>query len=246
LKRSLTIFVLFGFILLLAMCRKPEVFPEDQYDERLSGGSQTAFDATSQAFSHEFEGLYPYDLGIHELGDGAFEQTFVTAPAPINNGLGPAYNNVSCISCHHNDGIGVPTAGEAQSSLLMRISLTGSDANGGPREVPGYGTQVQDKSIFGKPAEARVNIAYTYDNYSFADGEQYELRKPEFTLSELYTPINESYLLSPRLAPPIFGLGLLEAIPEYSILANADISDLNGDGISGKPNYVWDPATTSK
>src|SRR5262245_45865131 len=130
-KKGLIIIFLSGFILSLAMCRKPEFFPEDQYDVRLSGGSQTAFDITSQAFSHEFDGMYEYDAEIHELGDRAFEQTFVTAPAPINNGLGPAFNNVSCVSCHHNDGIGVPTAGEAQSSLLMRISFPGTDEHGG-------------------------------------------------------------------------------------------------------------------
>lgn len=242
-KRALVIFSVSVLVLLCAMCRKPEIFPEENYDERLSGGSQTTFDNTSQAFSIPFEGLNEYDLYTHGLGDGAFEQTFVTAPAPINNGLGPAYNNVSCISCHHNDGIGVPTAGEEQSSLLMRISLAGTDIHGGPVPVPGYGTQLQDKAVFGKSRECTVNINYTYQSYSFADGETYELRAPTYTLSNLYAPVSGDYLLSPRLAPPVFGLGLLGAIPEYDIVANADVTDANGDGISGKPNYVWDPET---
>ena len=110
-------------ITLLSQCRKPETFSEEGYDERMSGGSQTAFDNSSQAFTHEFDNLSEHDLSIHELGDAGFEQTFVTAPAPVNSGLGPAFNNVSCVSCHHNDGKGVPTAGAAQSSLLMRIVM---------------------------------------------------------------------------------------------------------------------------
>jgi CxxC motif-containing protein (DUF1111 family) len=48
-------------------------------------------------------------------------------------------------------------------------------------------------------------------------------------------------MLSPRLAQPLLGLGLLEAIPEADILALADPDDADGDGISGRANRVWDP-----
>ena len=229
----------------MAMCRKPETFPESEMDERLSGGSQTAFDASSQAFTHEFEGMSEHDLEVHEIGDAAFEQTFVTAPAPVNSGLGGAFNNVSCVSCHHNDGIGVPTAGSNESSLLMRISFSGIGEHGGAVAVSGYGTQIQDRAVFGKQPEATVNISYSYQTYSFPDGETYELRSPTYTLNNLYTSIGGNYLLSPRLAPPVFGLGLLEAIPEEDIVANEDVNDVNSDGISGKANYVWDNFTSS-
>lgn len=233
--------ILFSLIFGLSRCRKSELFSENDFDERLSGGSQTTFDFTSKAFSHPFDGLSAYDDGIHELGDGQFEQSFVTAPALFFGGLGPAYNNNSCISCHHNDGKGVPTAGFVESSLLVRISTDGTDAHGGSIAVPGYGTQIQDKAIQGKVKEASINITYTYQTYSFPDGETYELRTPTYTLSDLHEPITVPYYLSPRLAPPVFGLGLLENISEADIVANADISDGNGDGISGKPNYVWEP-----
>ena len=46
--------------------------------------------------------------------------------------------------------------------------------------------------------------------------------------------------VSPRIAPAVIGMGLLEAIPEASILALSDPDDVDGDGISGRPNYVWD------
>ena len=245
-KKLGILLIIGGFIVIFSMCRKPELFPENEYDERLSGGTQTAFDATSKAFGHEFRNMNSYDEEIHELGDKHFEQAFVTAPAPVNSGLGPAYNNVSCVSCHHNDGIGVPTAGESQSSLLMRISLSGPDEHGGPKPVPGYGTQLQDKAVFGKQPECRVNIDYFYDTYTLNDGSSYEMRTPTYSCTDFYLPITDNYWLSPRLAPPVFGLGLLEAIPDAAILANADLADANGDGISGKPNYVWDNFTKSK
>jgi CxxC motif-containing protein (DUF1111 family) len=128
----------------------------------------------------------------------------------------------------------------------MRISLPGTDVHGGPVAVPGYGLQLQDKAVFGKVPECKVNIIYAYNTYSFADGETYELRTPTYTLINLYTPISGAYLLSPRLAPPMFGLGLLEAVPESEITALADPNDANGDGIKGKVNYVWDAITQTR
>ena len=244
-KKLKIFFVLICTIALLSVCRKPESFPQDQQDERLSGGKCTSFDNTSGAFQHPFDEMAGYDLAIHTRGDAVFSFTFVAAPAPVHSGLGPAYNNVSCISCHHNDGIGVPTTGEAQSSLLMRISLPGTDEHGGDLSVPGYGTQLQDKALYGKQPECKVNITYNEQQFSFPDGETYSLRSPTYTLTNLYVPISGTYMLSPRLAPPVFGLGLLEAISESDILANADEGDANGDGISGKANYVWNPVTNS-
>ena len=46
---------------------------------------------------------------------------------------------------------------------------------------------------------------------------------------------------STRLPPPVFGVGLIEAIPDATILARADPHDANGDGISGRANLVAPP-----
>ena len=233
-------------VLLLVKCQKSAVFPNDEYNDQLSGGDETVFNATSQAFGNMFPELTGYDVHVHTLGDLTFNQSFVTAPAIIHSGLGPIFNNTACTNCHHNDGIGLPTAGDSQSSLLMRISLPGEDAHGGPIAVPGYGLQLQDKAVFGKLPECKVNITYVTQVLAFADGEQYELRAPTYTLSNLYTAMPAGYLLSPRLAPPMIGLGLLEAIPESEIVAGADPNDANGDGIKGHANYVWDAVTQTR
>jgi len=44
--------------------------------------------------------------------------------------------------------------------------------------------------------------------------------------------------VSLRLPPPVFGVGLIDAIPESVILSRADPDDRDGDGISGRPNWV--------
>jgi len=50
-----------------------------------------------------------------------------------------------------------------------------------------------------------------------------------------------------RLPPPVFGVGLIEAIPETEILSRADPNDADGDGVSGRPHWVdapeWLPAS---
>ena len=222
------------------MCRKAGNFPEDEFDPRLSGGMATVFDETSKAFGHQVDGMNLNDEHAHEVGDHGVEQTFVTAPAPVNSGLGPIFSNVSCISCHHNDGKGNPTAGLVNSSLLIRLSIPGMDAHGGPLPVPGFGLQLQDLSNFGQQPEAQINISYTEQTLSFPDGETLKLRTPTYSLYNPYIPFPSNYFVSPRMAPPFFGLGLIANIPEATILSYADENDANGDGISGKPNYVWD------
>lgn len=45
-----------------------------------------------------------------------------------------------------------------------------------------------------------------------------------------------------RFTPPaVTGLGLLAALTDQQILSNADPNDLDGDGISGIPNYITPP-----
>lgn len=46
-----------------------------------------------------------------------------------------------------------------------------------------------------------------------------------------------------RQPPPVFGLGLLEAVPEETILGLANPEDSDGDGISGRASRVWDATT---
>jgi CxxC motif-containing protein (DUF1111 family) len=124
--------------------------------------------------------------------------------------------------------------------MLFRLSLPGTGPDGGAIPVPGYGAQLQDQAVFGIPAEAKVRTTYTPVTGMFADGTRYRLRRPTHTLTDPYTPMPEGVQLSPRLSAPVFGLGLLEALPESTILAKADEEDRDGDGISGRPNTVWD------
>src|ERR1700761_3190560 len=206
-------------------CNKSSPFPANEYDDRLSGGSFTILDASTQAFKQPIEGLDARQSVVHNIGDGTFVQVFVAAPAPHFGGLGPVFNNIACVNCHRNDGGGFPTTGSSNSGMLMRISIPGSDEHGGPLPAPGFGLQIQDQCLLGTVPEASASISYSDLPVTYPDGSVVTLRKPSYGLTNAYTPLPAGYLLGPRLAPRLIGMGLLENIPESTILSYVDAGD---------------------
>src|SRR5262249_34000050 len=154
------------------------------------------------------------------------------------------FNARSCSGCHFKDGRGrPPEANEPMTTMLMRISIPGADAYGGPLPDPIYGDQIQGLAIPGVPREADVFVRYEEVGGTFADGSTYSLRRPSYRMEALgYGPLPEQLMLSPRVSPAIVGLGLLEAIPESTLRQIADPDDANGDGVSGRVNEVWNHA----
>ncbi|HSA55322.1 MAG TPA: di-heme oxidoredictase family protein [Gemmatimonadaceae bacterium] len=75
-----------------------------------------------------------------------------------------------------------------------------------------------------------------------AEGMAVAIGGPQIQTKAIYgaepEPIPSGIPLSLRLPPPVFGVGLIEAIPEATIVALADPDDADGDGISGRPNFV--------
>lgn len=212
-----------------------------------AAGALTVFDRSSNAYSFPAPTLSAAELDRHRSGDAAFEARFVTAPAPINPGLGPVFNHTSCAGCHPRDGRGLALFGGPPllSPMLVRVSLAGEDPHGGPLAVPGLGTQIQDHAIYGVTPEATVEIGWREVPGEYGDGTPYVLRYPEVQLMGPDGELGPEVLRSARIAPPTFGLGLLEAVPEATLHELADPDDADGDGISGRVNRVWDARANS-
>ena len=182
-----------------------------------------------------------------EVGDSFFTQNWVIAPASTEgrDGLGPTFNAIACSSCHTNDGRGAPpdpTGAQDPLGLLLRLSVPGEDPKtGAPLPDPNYGGQLQDRSILEVPAEGEIKLSYQPVTGTYADGASYELRDPIYEIINLaFGKLADNVQVSPRLAPQVIGAGLIESIPEEVILEYADPDDADQDGISGRPNYVWD------
>lgn len=202
----------------------------------LSGGATTIFDESPAAFGQPAPNLSAQALALHDVGDVNFEVEFEP-----ETGLGPVFDNVSCEECHLGDGRGTPPSdGATFESMLFRGSIPGRGLHGGPNPIPGFGGQIQLRAVPGFQPEAYAKITYTDSTGSFADGTKYTLRVPQYTLRGGYGSLPGGFLISPRTAPAVFGLGLLEAVPDWTLLAMADPSDRNRDGVSGRPNWAWD------
>jgi CxxC motif-containing protein (DUF1111 family) len=242
---SLALVVMSVFILLFA-CRQPNEFSDDELDERMSGGDDaTVFDEGGGAFGHMVAGMSSRDEEMHGIGDKFFEAPFVSAPAPLFAGLGPVYNSRNCVSCHIGDGRGNAPggSGEVLQGMLFKLGNGLSDEHGAPAGVDGFGGQLQDKAIAGAKPEGSVDVTYSLSTVTLSDGTKVELRKPTYQFTSLYKSMGGNVSFSPRVANPVVGVGLLDAIEEESILKHEDPADADGDGISGKANRVYNYVT---
>ncbi len=215
---------------------------EEAGNPALAGGkAATVFDVTAEAFARPAPGLTDRDRRHFAVGNSFFNRNWVTAPASTTgrDGLGPTFNAQSCSSCHFKDGRARPPSGDPMPELGLLLRLSVPDGAGKPQPVPRYGGQLQDRAILGVPAEGRVRITHTRRAGRYADGARYTLLAPRYAIvGRSFGPLAKGTQISPRIAPAVFGVGLLEAVPEKTITDRADARDADGDGISGRPNRV--------
>lgn len=225
--------------------------------EESPGGSATTRDSidTREAFSHFSHGIGLEGEAKFKVGNAIFRKLWVSAPSSTtsSDGLGPLYNSRSCQSCHLKDGRGrPPTANypaDTAESMFLRLSIP--PQNGEHRRLlaerrvntinePTYGEQLQNFAIQGLDNEGHMHIDYKEEPLTLDDGTVVSLRRPTYSIEGLkYGPLHPDTMLSPRVAPPMIGVGLLEAIPEDQIRARADADDKDKDGVSGRTNEVW-------
>ncbi|MEZ5774804.1 MAG: di-heme oxidoredictase family protein [Hyphomicrobiaceae bacterium] len=222
--------------------------------EALPGGAATsrASTDTANAFS-DSSGNLPFERELDfKVGNAIFRKFWVSSPSSTkaSDGLGPLYNARSCQGCHLKDGRGHPPSGPEEAvSMFLRLSIAPETdkqrallAEHRINVVPDpvYGGQLQSFAVQGHAVEGRMLIAYEEVPAALADGTIVSLRRPTYSVGDPgYGPLHEGVMLSPRVAPQMIGLGLLEAIPDADLLANADPDDADGDGISGRVNLVW-------
>jgi CxxC motif-containing protein (DUF1111 family) len=202
-------------------------------------------EAGREAFSQPLAGLSDAEREQFFRGRALFRQSWVIAPAKDKavSGLGPLYNRLACASCHAKNGRGRAPDGpdERMLSMLVRLSVPGRNAHGGPKPHPAYGDQLNEESIPGVPGEGRVALSWVEHIERLADGETVQLRAPRLTFRELaYGPLG-SVLTSPRVGQVVIGLGLLEAVPSADLDRFA--RETKPDGVRGKVNRVWNPET---
>ncbi|CAD5107828.1 di-heme oxidoreductase family protein [Zestomonas carbonaria] len=239
----------------LAACDQAPRFDRAEPGEALSAGAASVRQYDQNAFSQPSANLSGERRLDFAVGNSFFRNPWVIAPSTTTarDGLGPLFNTNACQNCHVRDGRGHPPKPGASNavSMLVRLSIPATSAEQerlierlGVVPEPVYGSQLQDMANPGFAPEGRVRVDYETQQVRFADGHEVELRKPILRIDRLgYGPLHPQTLFSARVAPPMIGLGLLEAIPDEAILANAEAQRRSGSGVAGQPNRVWDDAS---
>ncbi|WP_137134824.1 di-heme oxidoredictase family protein [Rhizobium sp. FKY42] len=240
-----------------AVTRPAGDFGKAEPFEAMSAGAATSTRAIdADAFSQFSPGITFSQQEEFKLGNALFTKLWVAAPSSTqaSDGLGPLYNARSCISCHVKDGRGHPPEG-SNDRISMFLRLARSPETQEERALvadrrvlnfpdPIYGAQLQDLAVPGLAAEGSMQISYTEEPVRLKDGTTVSLRRPTYSVNGLAQgPLAAGTILSPRIAPAMIGLGLIEAIPPQDILAHSDPDDRDGDGISGKAAVVRDHVT---
>ena len=218
-----------------------------------AGGLTHRKKLNADAFSHASANMsFERELDF-KIGNAFFKRTWVSSPASTtsSDGLGPLFNARACQRCHIKDGRGhAPASNEDNAvSMLMRLSIKPQNEEQQALidnhkvlaiGAPVYGGQLQDFSVADAKAEGKIHIEYREELVKLKGGKTVSLRHPTYTIDKLqYGDLHDDVMLSPRVAPQMIGLGLLEAISAADIESQADPDDKNGDGISGRVNKVW-------
>lgn len=219
----------------------PPAPQEDAGGDPRLGGDTTVLDKTKLAYAQRAANISGDRENLFDFGHSLFFRNWVTAPSTTDDldGLGPVFNQRACSSCHERDGRSEPfTRSGDMLGMLLRLSVPGETAHGGPVGDPNYGGQLRPAGLLDIPGAGTPRVSYVEIPGTYGDGTAYSLQKPTYWIESLnYGPLSTEVMISPRVGPAVFGLGLLEAIPEEALLAHAHEPD--ADGVSGRPNYVW-------
>ncbi|MER9740163.1 di-heme oxidoredictase family protein [Mesorhizobium sp. M0187] len=236
----------------LAVTRPTQDFSKPESFETMQGGAGTSRKQVDRdAFSQPSENITFEEQGNFKLGNALFRKNWVSSPSSTqaSDGLGPLFNERACQNCHLKDGRGRPPAADSRTtSMFLRLARDASTAEEKTEIAahkvlnfpdPVYGAQLQELAVPGLKGEGRMYVDYREEKVTLGDGSVVWLRKPSYSVDGLgYGPLDPRTTLSPRLTPPMIGLGLIEQIAPADLLAHADPDDR--DGISGKPNMVRD------
>lgn len=226
----------------------------EPFEARQGGAGTSGKRVNRDAFSHNSQNLSFEQEQDFKLGNALFRKLWVSSPASTHasDGLGPLFNARACQSCHLKDGRGHPPEGDVDAtSMLLRLARPArTEAEVTALQtylfaaIPdqNYGGQLQDIAVPGLKAEGRFEIEYEEFPVELAGGETVNLRRPTYHLKDLaYGELDPAITVSPRIANPMIGLGLVEAIHPTDIAALADPHDADGDGISGRMNVAHHP-----
>ena len=152
-----------------------------------------------------------------ELGSEVFTAHWVFATPTSTAAFtasSPLFNVNSCATCHPGGrgGVGPIGAGVAPEAMEIQLEAPTSTGSAAAPGDPTYGHVFNTTAVNGVAPEGKVLIHYQeIVGYYYPDGASWRLRRPSYELTQLaHGPLAPTTVIKPRLAPQLFGIGLLE------------------------------------
>ena len=231
------------FLVLLCSCDKEGIDMDDvevPNNYALSAGTSTIFLNSSVAYDTEADWVSGKYSTRFNNGDRLYDDVR-TSSNGTGGGLGPVYAGYSCGSCHRNAGRTKPTLwSEGGSGSYGFSSMLVYIAKRNGAQFKNYGRVLHDQAIYGVKPEGKLSVQYTYETFSFPDGETYELCKPEYSILEWYADsiAPKDLFCTVRIPLRHVGMGQMMALDPTEIEALAAKSNYPEYGISGRCNYI--------
>ena len=231
------------FLAPLCSCDKEGIDMDDvevPNNYALSAGTSTIFLNSSVAYDTEADWVSGKYSTRFNNGDRLYDDVR-TSSNGTGGGLGPVYAGYSCGSCHRNAGRTKPTLwSEGGSGSYGFSSMLVYIAKRNGAQFRNYGRVLHDQAIYGVKPEGKLSVQYTYETFSFPDGETYELCKPEYSISEWYADsiAPKDLFCTVRIPLRHVGMGQMMALDPTEIEALAAKSNYPEYGISGRCNYI--------
>lgn len=241
--KSLTVFSLMAVALCLSSCKDDDKVtdspdsgfhgPEGMPDWFYAGGKLgTSYLFTQSAFEQPTVPVEQNFYYSFKRGEALFEKPFMDEPGGVRGGLGPVYVRSSCQHCHPSYSHGQSVeAGQYKTTYIGNGTLLvvyNPETNAYVTWLAGM-PQLHATYPFKAPLdESKITVTWTTIPGEFPDGEKYELQYPTVTMPrEAVYAYNQGTLTAEQMGNydvllestiGIFGTGLLDAIPEDSII----------------------------
>jgi len=218
----------------------------------LSAGTSTVFLHSNVAYDTPADWVAENEVlnKRFNLGDKLYDNGYTMA-----GGLGPVYAGYSCGFCHQNAGRTIPSfaadAGGGSPAIgysTMLIYVTRKNGTFFPnygRVIHDHGVNEQyagdtDVTFGGVHAEGKLHVTWDFEDFQFPDGEPYQLRKPNYSITEWYADSvrPEDLFITVRVPLRHVGMGQMMALDQSEIEALARKSNYPEYGISGQANYI--------
>jgi len=184
----------------------------------------------------------------YDLGHALLNTQWVVAGTPNaerRDGLGPLFNAAACDACHNEGarGQGLSKDGLAPAPLVIQLQDTQAQAAHHVDDGdPVYGHVLNISALPDHVAEGSMWVHYAERSGRYPDGSTWTLRVPSYELRGLrYGPMNPATAISPRMAPQLFGVGLLARVPDSALPSSAS----TGSADTARGRFGWQAASAT-